>query len=171
MTQFRTFTDAERAALKLHGLDTHRPSQLSDAFVLGMRYATTPINEGTVPAAVPADQVQRLLFDIRGAMLRYGVAFKIEDEDGIRTATTEACELLDRLAAISTSAPSPVEATAITEAMVNAGALVLCGAEAFADPGTAAWGRRCARSVLKAALAATHPKEPTEAPAQQKEGA
>lgn len=39
MTQFRTFTDAERAALKLHGLGTHGPSQLSDAFVLGLRFA------------------------------------------------------------------------------------------------------------------------------------
>ena len=39
MTQFKTFTDAERAALRLHGLDTHQPSQLSDAFVLGMRHA------------------------------------------------------------------------------------------------------------------------------------
>lgn len=38
MTIFRTFTDTERAALKLHGLDSERPSQLSDAFVLGMRY-------------------------------------------------------------------------------------------------------------------------------------
>lgn len=41
MTQFKTFSDFERAALKAHGLDTKRPSQLSDAFVLGMRYAAT----------------------------------------------------------------------------------------------------------------------------------
>jgi len=39
MTKFRTFTDAERAALTLHGLDTRQPSQLSDAFVIGMRHA------------------------------------------------------------------------------------------------------------------------------------
>lgn len=39
MTQFKTFTGTERAALHLHGLDIRRPSQLSDAFVLGMRYA------------------------------------------------------------------------------------------------------------------------------------
>lgn len=54
MTIFRSFTDAERAALKLHGLDTHRPSQLSDAFVLGMRYAlSTPERVGLLGDGVP----------------------------------------------------------------------------------------------------------------------
>lgn len=51
MTQFRTFTDAERAALKLHGLDTHRPSQLSDTFVAGLRYARS--RPADVPAGAP----------------------------------------------------------------------------------------------------------------------
>lgn len=41
MTQFKTFTDEERAALKLHHLNTDQPSMLSDSFVLGMRYAAT----------------------------------------------------------------------------------------------------------------------------------
>ena len=39
MSLLRTFTDAERKALIAHGFDTHQPSQLSDAFVLGLRYA------------------------------------------------------------------------------------------------------------------------------------
>lgn len=42
--------------------------------------------------------VEGLLFNIRGAMLRYGTAFKADDQDGIRSTTTEACELLNRLA-------------------------------------------------------------------------
>lgn len=37
MTIFRSFTKKELTALKQHGLDTDGPSQLSDAFVLGMR--------------------------------------------------------------------------------------------------------------------------------------
>jgi hypothetical protein len=41
VTQFGTYTGAERKALKAHGLETHRPSQLADAFVLGMRHAAT----------------------------------------------------------------------------------------------------------------------------------
>lgn len=45
MSLHQTFTDAERAALKLHGLLREGPSQLADAFVLGMRYA---IPEGHV---------------------------------------------------------------------------------------------------------------------------
>ena len=39
MTSFKTHTDAEREGLKLHGLETRKPSQLSDSFVNGMRYA------------------------------------------------------------------------------------------------------------------------------------
>lgn len=39
MSLHRTFTDTERAALRLHGLNPDGPSQLSDAFVLGMRHA------------------------------------------------------------------------------------------------------------------------------------
>jgi hypothetical protein len=41
MTIFKTFTGTERAALHKHGLDIRRPSQLSDAFVLGMRHAAS----------------------------------------------------------------------------------------------------------------------------------
>lgn len=48
MTIFRTFTDAEREALKLHGLSTEGPSQLSDAFVLGMRYALKTPTESAI---------------------------------------------------------------------------------------------------------------------------
>ena len=40
MSLHRTFTDTERAALRLHGLNPDGPSQLSDAFVLGMRHAS-----------------------------------------------------------------------------------------------------------------------------------
>lgn len=59
MTIFRTFTDTERAALKLHGLDTKGPSQLSDAFVLGMRHVANPPEGHTlvmVPKLQPADE-------------------------------------------------------------------------------------------------------------------
>ncbi len=45
MTQFKTFTELERGALRLHGLGTKQPSQLSDAFVLGMRYAARPVEQ------------------------------------------------------------------------------------------------------------------------------
>lgn len=45
MSQFKTFTELERGALRLHGLDTKQPSQLSDAFVLGMRYAKRPAEQ------------------------------------------------------------------------------------------------------------------------------
>jgi hypothetical protein len=55
MTIFTTFTDAERQALRLHGLGADRPSQLSDAFVLGMRY------QRVTPATVDlfGDGIQR----------------------------------------------------------------------------------------------------------------
>lgn len=54
MTQFKTFTDAERAGLKLHGLNTDGPSQLSDAFVLGMRYAIKHHTPTTAEQAIAA---------------------------------------------------------------------------------------------------------------------
>lgn len=49
MTQFKTFTDAEREGLTLHGLNTTGPSQLSDNFVLGMRYAARAAQAPAVP--------------------------------------------------------------------------------------------------------------------------
>jgi hypothetical protein len=58
------------------------------------------------------------------------------------------------LAANRESAVQGVDAAArsvVTDAMVEAGALVLCGEEAFKDAGNAAWGRDCARKVLTAA--------------------
>ena len=63
MTINKTFTEAERAALRAHGLnDVHQPSQLSDAFVLGMRYA---LNLGTVPdSGQQKDQPAVLAFAI-----------------------------------------------------------------------------------------------------------
>lgn len=66
MTQFRTVTDAERAALRLHGLDTRRPSQLSDAFVLGMRYAYS----AKVLEPIPQDQATR--DQVAAVMLQHG---------------------------------------------------------------------------------------------------
>ena len=39
MNSFKTHTDAERDGLKLYGLETRKPRQLSDNFVHGMRYA------------------------------------------------------------------------------------------------------------------------------------
>lgn len=57
MTQFRTFTDAERDALTKHGLATHRPDQLADAFVLGMRYVAQS-NAPTDPYADPSKHWQ-----------------------------------------------------------------------------------------------------------------
>jgi hypothetical protein len=41
----RTFTETERAALRLHGLNPEGPSQLSDAFVLGMRHIAPDLTE------------------------------------------------------------------------------------------------------------------------------
>jgi len=40
MSSFKTHTDAERDGLKLYGLETRKPRQISDSFVHGMRYAT-----------------------------------------------------------------------------------------------------------------------------------
>lgn len=51
MTIFRTFTEDECAALRLHRLVASKPSQLSDAFVLGMRYAVE--QQSAAAAAVP----------------------------------------------------------------------------------------------------------------------
>jgi succinate dehydrogenase/fumarate reductase flavoprotein subunit len=39
MSLHKTYTDTERAALRLHGLNAEGPSQLSDAFVNGLRHA------------------------------------------------------------------------------------------------------------------------------------
>jgi hypothetical protein len=61
------------------------------------------------PAAPSGEDVQQMLFDIRGAMLRYGTACRKDDEDGIRSSTTEACELLDRLAALAAPAAQPAD--------------------------------------------------------------
>jgi len=52
MTIFRSFTAEEISALKLHGLDTDGPSQLSDAFVSGLRFKAVP--PLAAPVAAPA---------------------------------------------------------------------------------------------------------------------
>ncbi|MFA7291843.1 MAG: hypothetical protein WC023_06300 [Rhodocyclaceae bacterium] len=69
MTAFKTFTEDEKAALKLHGLDTNGPSQLSDCFVHGMRFAAL--------SAPPAPAVRMLteaeIIDVRKTQQgRYG---------------------------------------------------------------------------------------------------
>jgi len=38
MSLHKTFTDIEILGLKLHGLETTEPSQLSDSFILGFRW-------------------------------------------------------------------------------------------------------------------------------------
>jgi len=39
MSLYKTFTEEEKKALRLHHLETDKPSQTADAFVSGMRYA------------------------------------------------------------------------------------------------------------------------------------
>lgn len=61
MTIFKTFTDAEKRALRLHGLDINQPSQLSDAFVHGMRHARPASPTQTYIQEVP-DHCDRIIW-------------------------------------------------------------------------------------------------------------
>lgn len=72
MSLHKTFNDTERAALRLHGLNPEGPSQLSDAFVLGMRYATQQAVEA-VKAAGPKDGPLKLVSDGFAAAITAGV--------------------------------------------------------------------------------------------------
>jgi hypothetical protein len=100
VTQFRTFTDAERAALKLHGLDIHRPSQLADAFVLGMRYA----NEQAAQSPAPA--LPDVLFD------GYSVLQAMNEDARKRTSPENVSDVLDAVVRLLKSpapaAPAPL---------------------------------------------------------------
>ena len=47
------------------------------------------------------DEIERLKFDIRQAMVEYGIACRKDDQEGIRASTTDCVTLLDRLAALA----------------------------------------------------------------------
>jgi hypothetical protein len=111
VTQFRTFTDAERAALKLHGLDIHRPSQLADAFVLGMRYA----NEQAAQSPAPA--LPDVLFD------GYSVLQAMNEDARKRTSPENVSDVLDAVVRLLKSpapaAPAPTDMRAEFQAWVQ----------------------------------------------------
>lgn len=60
-------------------------------------------------AAATREQVERMKFDTRQAMIEYGIAVKKDDQEGIRASTTEAVRLIDELAALSTPSPEARE--------------------------------------------------------------
>ncbi len=103
MTIFRTFTDAEREALTLHGLDTDGPSQLSDAFVLGLRHAAAPsgptLSDEDVAELVMANAIsdhptaQGLVRAVESAVLaRVAAAPTMQAADGWKLVPVEPTE-------------------------------------------------------------------------------
>lgn len=61
------------------------------------------------PQGVQEETIERLLFDIRQAMLEYGSALEAGDNAGIRVHSTNACDKLNELAALARPTPPAVQ--------------------------------------------------------------
>jgi hypothetical protein len=112
---------------------------------------------GPVPARPAPVEVEALKFDIRQAMIEYGLAFKRNDEEGIRETSTRCCALLDQLAALA----SPAQQTAENEdaALLDEAVWydVVCTAEHLCPWDLAhldkqRWKARHIRDAIRAAL-------------------
>jgi hypothetical protein len=118
------------------------------------RRMTTPLNEGTVPAAVPADRA--VMQQALDAMVAADEHFCARDIQSQRLVQAIAAVR----AALATSAPPPVEAGEPSREQIEEA--TQAADEAYvADQGKPrdGWNHYFARALF----AATHPKEPTEA--------
>jgi hypothetical protein len=135
----------------------HRPSNLvSEAEAL----LATPLNEGTVPAAVPADLMRAL--ELGRAHARWSVD-RSKDVTERRMNEHDVKRIDAAIDALATSAPPSAEAQRLvpvkpTAAMLSAGAMRIAMNAQYV--GTA---ESKAEAVWRDMIAATHPKEQTAA--------